>query len=297
MLNLTGACGSLFLSPDLVLKRTVRAPGQEETTRFLEDHALNVVGFLLLLAMQGFAKHTSKDDMRSRAARYREVFEVVTKLVFGGTTMELGFDADVDPNDLEVCCRPNASESGSIIVENGRVSLYSDDCQDFLQLFRRIAKVSDEQESMTVAEFLGFVYKSKKGWPAIASQLFISAGMWFDALLHKLLTDDPFEAARAVDPARLSSDPQLADMLAMGELDGGDEAGVTNIPGVFLVSHHDTQSSLPRMGELPLVIPTAPHPLITPDISLEGPPSGPGSACQLIRSCPYFLQVRLLNDV
>lgn len=130
--NLTAACGSLVLSPDLVLKRTVRAPGQEETARFLEDHALDVVGFLLLLAMQGFAKHTSKDDMWSRAARYREVFEVVTKVVFGGTTMELGFDADADPNDLEVCCRPKASESGSIIVENGRVSLYSDDCQDFL---------------------------------------------------------------------------------------------------------------------------------------------------------------------
>lgn len=67
--NLGAACGTLFLSPDLVLKGTARAPGQEETVRFLDDHTLGPVGFLLLLAMQGFTKHQSKGEMWSRAVR------------------------------------------------------------------------------------------------------------------------------------------------------------------------------------------------------------------------------------
>lgn len=100
------------------------------------------------------------------------------------------------------------------------MSLASDECQDFWQMFRRVAKVEGERESMTLAEFLGLIYKSKKCWLVVASHLSISAGLWFGAMLHKILSSGPIEAARACDPTRVVRDTQMVDVLAMGGVGG-----------------------------------------------------------------------------
>lgn len=57
--------------------------------------------------------------------------------------------------------------------------------------------------------------------------------MWSDAMLVKHLSSDAIEAARAMDPRRLTADTALCDMVAMGELGDSNEGMVRHIPEVL----------------------------------------------------------------
>lgn len=166
--HLGASAASLHLSCDLVLKRAVRAPGQDETNRFLDDHTISATGVLLLLAVQGYAKHQSKKEMRARSECYRDLFMRLTDKVFGDEVIELVFDPDMEGWSFDVCCRPTETSSISVVVENSMVSFADGADSEFVNWCKDIAEVSPEVDNMHVSEFLGLLCKSKRCWPQVA---------------------------------------------------------------------------------------------------------------------------------
>jgi len=63
--------------------------------------------------------------------------------------------------------------------------------------------------------------------------MIVNLGIYFDTYLADNLSRDPIAAARRRSDTALVSDGDLADALAMGELDGEDEPGEVNVPATI----------------------------------------------------------------
>lgn len=105
-------CTSLGLQESLILKRTVRGHGHDDSSRMLDSHTVPSTGWVLLVSLQAYGRHERKPAMRHHAERYRAYIDCALSLLFKDVSADLVYDPDGEHSGLlqaiEVqahCCR------------------------------------------------------------------------------------------------------------------------------------------------------------------------------------------------
>lgn len=232
--NMAAMCKSLGLQESLILKRTVRGHGHDDSSRMLDSHTVSSTGWVLLVSLQAYGKHERKPDMRHHAERYRAYFDCALSLLFKDVSADLVYDPDLAMESIQVCCKPLKSKRIVVGIEQGEVA-FDEVARD--PLFCKLAKHCnfDLDGSMTLTDFMGHLTRSRKVVPRLFKQLVIALGQWVDALLPGHLGADSLAAARAQPASKMTYDPVLADAIAMGELaepreDGTGKDVIVNVP-------------------------------------------------------------------
>ena len=226
--NLCAAGSGLSLSHDLLVKRSCRSGGNDASNRFLQSPTVSTTGFLLLLMLQAFGKQ-STGEMVHRASRYKHLLDVFLSEWFQDKEIGLNFDPFGCTDDVAVCCSVPKSRRHTVVVENCAVELDDFVDREWVKKVLRLNKLPEDTSRMSLLDFLGAIFRLRRCWRPMASQLLVSLGMWADCFMPSRLGRDSLAAARHQAPDRMTYDPVLVDLVSMGAIDGTESSGATNV--------------------------------------------------------------------
>lgn len=208
----------LNLSPYLLFRRTLS--GKDDVVdmfRCISGTIVSTTGLVLFASLQAQARAKQKGEKR---ASYQSFLEQVLNYIFADRDILLRVSSD-KACDCDVSVPPGKAYAVDLLVSGGMVQLWG---LDDPQLVAQVHGVSALPEGATEVPFVKFlcdIIAHRVRHARLASQLLVGVGMWLDDYFARgCLQKGALQAAIAGAGSAASLDPEFADSLALGNLDG-----------------------------------------------------------------------------